>query len=154
MKYVKLLVLVAVTVVFAGATKGSKAIIINQNWSRSDAQKEFYQYEFPQMYNAVVKDIDTLYNHTTGATSDSIYASALKGIRVYADSMATRAVKYTTATGTTCTLDSCRVKRIRIGGSTGTVIDTVRMIDGTGETDTLCIIVGAKIWKFLPVVGQ
>lgn len=80
------------TVAIAGSTKGSKAININANWSRSDAQKEFYQYEFPTMYNAVVKDLDTLYAKVGTATGDSLYKPVLKASRVWIDTVKTAAL--------------------------------------------------------------
>ncbi|MDD5394937.1 MAG: hypothetical protein PHE17_18115 [Thiothrix sp.] len=49
-------------------------------------------------------------------------------------------------------LDSIRIKKLLVGGATGSVIDTIKMIDGAN--DTLSITIGAKTWKFLPIADQ
>ena len=103
---------------YAGSTKQATTITINQNWVRADAQKEFYSYQFPTMYNKMLGDLDTLYVHAPAAPHG----------------------------------DSTQTKHPLVGGATGTVLDTIRMSDGTH--DTLCITVGAKTWKFLPVSDQ
>jgi hypothetical protein len=80
------------TKAIAGSTKVSKAITINSNWSRADAQKEFYQYEFPQMYNAAIRDIDTLYTKAGTSTGDSLYKTVLSSRRAWVDTVKTAAV--------------------------------------------------------------
>lgn len=92
--------------------------------------------------NRVTMDSVLSINKLIQVTGDSAYLAALKNDRFY----------FGVQNGTTLVADSARVLKMRIGGATGTVIDTVTMSDGA--EDTLRIMVGAKTWKFVPVANQ
>jgi hypothetical protein len=88
---------ISIPVIDAGSTKASSPIIINQNWARADAQNEFYQFQFPTMYNVAIKDIDTLYAQVNnvvgpGVASDSIYKLRMKAQRLWVDTLKTAAI--------------------------------------------------------------
>jgi hypothetical protein len=82
----------------AGTTKVSSPIIVNKNWDREDSRGQFYQYEFPQMYNKVVRDLDTLYYQVSsagsGASTDSIYKLRMKAQRAWIDTVKTAIVHF------------------------------------------------------------
>jgi hypothetical protein len=69
-----IVVFAVLSIAFAGSVKVSSSIPTNAKMNSTDVQREFYGGEFPSMYNAVIRDIDTVYSKV-GLIKGSSYAT-------------------------------------------------------------------------------
>jgi hypothetical protein len=151
---------ISIPVIDAGSTKASSPIIVNDNWGRADARGEFYSYQFPVMFNAAIKDIDTLYSQLnnvvgSGVVSDSIYKLRMKALRLWVDTLKTATVYIPGKIA----VDTNTVRMVTQKGinSTG-VVNTDSLQVGTGSlitkvyvgaADSLCFILAGGDTLFI-----